>query len=260
MKYYFLAILLFFPFYHAYAWTLNPNTQKGFKNNEIKIFIANTTCSGAGFSTSRYVDLIKNAVEDYWNKVPTSALFLKVEGIKDDIDITGDTHSSALNKVPANTIVAGCNASATDFDDSSILGSAAMQCSGNTCRAILILNAHSSSKLPQKSDREIEAVIAHEIGHAFGLGHSEYQQSLMYYNTSGKYQKWLGDDDIDGVTYLYPHESKFDLLGQSLLGNCGAIAATDNLQQQSFFDYYSSLALGVVFVFFIYFIRRKLKG
>jgi hypothetical protein len=69
------------------------------------------------------------------------------------------------------------------------------------------------------SDSEIKAVIAHEIGHAFGLGHSEYKHNLMYYSVGGKTQKWLGIDDIDGATYLYPHDAEM----AGLLGSCGTI-------------------------------------
>ncbi|MBT4790206.1 MAG: matrixin family metalloprotease [Halobacteriovoraceae bacterium] len=220
------TILLFYLLIcsQAQAWTLEPNTARGFESNEIDIYIANTDCSGAGFSTNQYESLIKSAVKRFWNNVPTSSLYLSVKGIRSDIDISGDTHSSALAKVPNNSILAGCNDSATDFSSAGILGSAVMNCSGDTCKAVLILNAHANSGLPSLSSGDQEAVIAHEIGHAFGLGHSEYKYNLMYYSISGKFQKWLGMDDIDGVSYLYPHESELDLLGLSAIGNCGSIS------------------------------------
>lgn len=208
-----------------FAWTLNSNTAQGFNKNKIKIYVANTPCTNAGFSTSKYVSLLKSAVKNYWNKVPTSALYLEVKGIEDSIDITGDEHSDAILKTSNNTILAGCNESGADFDEEGILGSALMDCSGSNCRAVLILNAHPSTNLSNYSDSDLEAVIAHEIGHAIGLGHSEYQHNLMYYSVSGKNQKWLGQDDLDGVSYLYPHDSEASLLGVSFLGNCGAVAS-----------------------------------
>lgn len=208
---------------NSYSWTLSSSTGRGFDNNNIDIFVANDDCSAAGFSTSKYVSLIKSAVKSYWNKVPTSSLYLDVQGLRSDISINGNTHSAAFSKVPVNSILAGCNDDANNFNEAGILGSAAMTCSGDDCQAVLILNTTSTSGLQNMSDNEIEAVIAHEIGHAFGLGHSEYKFNLMYYNISGKTQKWLGGDDIDGVSYLYPHDSEFDLLGLSALGNCGSI-------------------------------------
>ena len=251
MKYFFIITLLYTN--QLFAWTLNSNTAQGFYQNKVKIHIANTDCSNAGFSTNKYVSMIKSAVKNYWNKVPTSALYLEVEGIKTSIDITGDEHSDALLKTPKNTILAGCNESAADFNEEGILGSALMSCSGSSCRAVLILNAHPDTSLSDFSDSDIEAVIAHEIGHAIGLGHSEYQHNLMYYSVSGKNQKWLGQDDIDGVSYLYPHDSEAGLLGVSLLGNCGAVASVKaNEHPNLIMSQIVSLFLGIFMVLMIY--------
>lgn len=250
-----LLTLLFFST-QTFAFTLNPNTGKGFKDNEIKLFIANTDCSGAGFSTNQYVTLIREAVNKFWNAVPTSSLRIDVEGIDTSIDIDGDDHNAALAKVPANTILAGCNSSADDFDDPAILGSAVMSCSGNTCRAVLILNAHPNSSLPDKTSSTIEAIIAHEIGHAFGLGHSEFKHNLMYFSISGKFQEWLGQDDIDGVTYLYPHDSEAEILGISALGSCGTLSMNGE-KEKSFHHFIKSFFSGMFFLALLFFIRRR---
>lgn len=211
---------------NANAFTLNPTTGRGFNNNKISINIAANDCSGAGFSTSKLASMVKSAIKDYWNKVPTSSLKLKSNGVNSSIDIDGDQFSDALNKTATNTIVAGCNDDVTDFSNTSILGAAVMECNGSACKAVLILNSISGSALNTMSTSEITAVIAHEIGHAIGLGHSEYTYSLMYYAAGGKKQEWLGEDDIDGVSYLYPHDAQ--LMG--LIGSCGTItsATTDN--------------------------------
>lgn len=234
----------------AMGFTLNPNTGKGFKSNNIKIYIANTDCSGAGFSTTKFRSLIKDAVSNYWNQVPTSALSLEVKSIG-SIDVTGDDFSDAIAKVPNNAILAGCNESATGFSNggepSTTLGAAVMSCSGDDCRAVLLLNASSDSLLPSLSDSDVEATIAHEIGHAFGLGHSEYQHNLMYYSIGGKHQKWLGQDDVDGVTYLYPHDP--ELIG--LLGSCGTISTNSTKNDRPF--YYDFL-LGVFAILAIRFL------
>lgn len=202
----------------SWAFTLNPTTGRGFEKSNINIHIANSDCTGAGFSTSTLKSMVSEAVDDYWNQVPTSALFLKSKGINSSIDINGDDFDAALLKVPSNTIVAGCNDDVPDFSSPSILGAAVMDCNGDTCKAVLILNANNSS-LTNMSRSERVAVIAHEIGHAIGLGHSEFTHNLMYYSASGKKQKWLGEDDIDGVSYLYPHDP--ELAG--LFGSCGTI-------------------------------------
>lgn len=235
----------------ALAFTLNPNTGKGFRSNNIKIIIADTDCSGAGFSTARLKKLTENAIKHYWNNVASSALNLKVSGIDSSIDIDGMNHATALNTVvPSNRIVAGCNDDADGFSDPTILGSALMSCTGSNCKAVLILNAN-NSRLNDFSSSELEAVIAHEIGHAFGLGHSEYKHNLMYYSVGGKNQEWLGLDDIDGVNYLYPHDP--EALG--FFGNCGTI---QSINSDSPWSFLKSLFLGLFFVFFLSVIYRKL--
>ena len=228
----------------SFGFTLNPNTGKGFKSNNIKIDIADSDCSGAGFSTSKLKSLTKNAVDHYWNNVASSAVNIKVTGIDSSIDIDGMDHTTALNSVvPDNRIVAGCNDDADDFGDPTILGSALMSCSGSRCKAVLILNAN-NSRLNDFSSKELEAVIAHEIGHAIGLGHSESKHNLMYYSVGGKNQKWLGLDDIDGVNYLYPHDA--ELLG--VFGNCGSV---QSINEDSPFAFLKSLFLGIFLIFFL---------
>ena len=251
MKKFILTFIFLTTHAPAFAFTLNPNTGKGFKSNNIKIIIANTDCSGAGFSTSKLKSLTKNAIDHYWNNVTSSAINLNVTGIDASIDIDGMNHVTALNSVvPNNRIVAGCNDDADGFTDPTILGSALMSCSGSNCKAVLILNAN-NSRLNDFSTSELEAVIAHEIGHAFGLGHSEIKHNLMYYSVGGKNQEWLGLDDIDGVNYLYPHDA--ETLG--FFGNCGTIQSVNT---NSPFSFLKSLFLGMFLIFFLSVIYRKL--
>ena len=225
----------------VFSFTLNPDTGQGFDDNKINIHIATTSCAGAGFSTSTLSSMVNEAIDKYWNAVPTSALYLKNKGVG-SINIDGDSFSSALNKVSVGTILAGCNDDVSDFSSPSILGAAVMNCSSSKCKAVLILNANNSA-LNNMSRSERVAVIAHELGHAFGLGHSEYTHNLMYYSTGSKKQKWLGEDDIDGVSYLYPHAPQM----ASLLGSCGTIDLTPDKRNY----FWISLLLGLLITIFI---------
>ena len=222
-----ILLLILFTIKSYAVFTLNPDTGRGFKKNNLNIIISNSDCSNAGFSTAKFKDYVEDAVNDYWNQVSTSAIKLNVKSINSSYDITGLTFEQALNTVPYNTILAGCNATgATEFDGSSqpsgkssVLGAAVMDCNGNNCRSVLIINSHPTNSVVDLNRSNLIATIAHEIGHAIGLGHASAKHNLMYYAVGGKVQTWLGNDDIKGVTYLYPHEEEMSCL----LGNIGSI-------------------------------------
>jgi hypothetical protein len=51
-------------------------------------------------------------------------------------------------------------------------------------------------------DVDLLTVAAHEIGHTLGLAHSSDPNSLMYPSYDGP-RRFLGDDDVAGIQYLY---------------------------------------------------------
>ena len=53
---------------------------------------------------------------------------------------------------------------------------------------------------------DVETVFLHENGHVVGLGHSEYNTAIMYPSYQGP-NRVLQQDDIDGITFLYPGTS-----------------------------------------------------
>jgi hypothetical protein len=55
------------------------------------------------------------------------------------------------------------------------------------------------------SDYDVETVLLHENGHVVGLGHSSVTQAVMYAYYGG-IRRSLHQDDIDGVTSLYPED------------------------------------------------------
>jgi hypothetical protein len=61
------------------------------------------------------------------------------------------------------------------------------------------LSERSSSSQPI----DLTTVVAHELGHSLGLGHSQVQGALMFPFYSGSH-RFLAQDDIDGIQETYP--------------------------------------------------------
>jgi hypothetical protein len=88
----------------------------------------------------------------------------------------------------------------------------------------LVLNADTgSAKITNISSLALSIAVAHEIGHMIGLGHSADSAALMYYNLSSKTKLNLAQDDIDGISYLYPRN---ELNGNPF--GCGTVTHTRN--------------------------------
>ncbi|HAZ12606.1 MAG: hypothetical protein A2X86_11590 [Bdellovibrionales bacterium GWA2_49_15] len=199
------------------AFTLVPNRAK-FPVNNVTIRIAGNDCSNNSLSPARLLDLGLDAMDEYWNRVPTSAMKITGGSVDAAIDVSGDTLSAALAKAPGNTILIGCSADTTMFDDVSILGVGTIGTNeqGQISGALLVNDAliAGENHVASLADSLLRAVLAHESGHALGIGHSGNPVALMYYSIGGKIQERLTQDDYDALTYLYPRPSKIAGCGQ----------------------------------------------
>jgi hypothetical protein len=218
-----------------FAYTLNNNFGASFKDNEINVYIAgNTTCLNADLTIAELEDLIGPANDKFWNRVPTSNIRLKFAGYTQPIDniedgrlcaptdntcIDGATAASKFVIGPVSGIVIACNRYEVNFGSSSVLAvTIPNNFSGRSIKGSVILINDSNSIFSTLSQSDRIGVIAHEIGHAIGLGHTDDKAALMYYRTVNQ-RKALGEDDMRGVSYLYP--MKID--GFGFLGGCGTI-------------------------------------
>lgn len=248
----------------AQAYTLNNNFGASFKDNNVKVYIdRNTTCTTAGLTVYELEDLIEPSIDRFWNRVPTSSLRLTSGGFTEDAvanintgrlcsatdnDCISDAGATVI--APVTNIVIACNNLAANFGDPNVLAvTIPNNFSGRSITGAVILINETSTAFANLSRDDKIGVIAHEIGHAIGLGHSEVQASLMYYRTTDQ-RTSLGEDDIRGVSYLYP--MKLD--GFGLLGGCGTISS-DKQPPTSFWPMVITLALFVA----IAEIRRLLK-
>jgi hypothetical protein len=236
-----LLILIFLSTTYTHAFTLNNNFGAGFKDNKVKVYVdADTTCISNLLTPGQLEAMIGPAVDKFWNEVPTSALKLEAAGFSpgiptinhgrlcsptDDKCISdGEADATRGLIPPVNNIVIACNDHPDNFDGGNVLAvTIPNKFSGQKIAGAVVLINNNSASFGKLSHSDQIAVIAHEIGHAIGLGHSDDRAALMYYRTVDL-RRNLGQDDVNGVSYLYPVH--FD--GFGLLGGCGTISDGKN--------------------------------
>ncbi len=204
-----IIIILLFYATMGNCFTLNSSTDpnlKGWSNSNVKIYLNPVNCP----SNIDVAAIIKDAVE-VWNKVPNSAI---------QVSYGGETSLSLMS----DPTVAYCE---TNFqallgaNQDYVPGGAAVNgSSGRITQGILYLNASTGlANIGNFNRTKLKIILAHEIGHLLGLGHSSNESALMYYDASSKQEFRLSQDDIDGVTYLYPDSNleMKDLAGCALI-------------------------------------------
>lgn len=237
-KFNFVLLLIFLPFNFAWSFSFNNSGEAAFDRDVIKVNVFDDAASECGGTTTpaELLELTKTAIEQYWNRVPTSSLFLEVGSLvssskpyaTENLCNPGTSCTPNENLKVDNDILITCNiedtASTGNFTSAGILGKTIPNnTSGAKIMGSLILINGCSTALcgfdnlfdTLERDEKV-AVIAHELGHALGLGHSPVKDSLMYYSIIPN-RRSLGWDDIDGITYLYPTL-------QPLGSSCGTIA------------------------------------
>lgn len=250
------AFLLFFIFYvnFSLAFTLNNNVSLAFTQNPVRVNIASGFCSNIGVSESELLSMAQEAVVEYWNKAPTSRLKLRSGSLQSVstnfktglICLTGTNCDPNPALIVDSGILISCNTNNTNFSTNAVLAvTVPNNISGSVINGSLIIlnDTATNNQLAQKSHDEFVSILAHEIGHAIGLGHSPVRDSLMYYSVIPN-RRSLGIDDIDGVTYLYPKQQPVA---------CGTI--TDNKNQ----DLGISFFLGSMIALIFYLLYLKLR-
>lgn len=189
----------------AHAFTLNsPNNPnlEGWRNSNIELLVNLANCP----SGIDVVGLISEAA-DVWNHAPTSRV---------KVSYGGTTTSTAWSS--PTTVYCETNFQAVvGADQNAVPGAAAVDGStGEITRGVLYLNVSAGqANIANFDSKLLKIILAHEIGHILGLGHSESSSALMYYDASSKQELNLSQDDIDGISYLYPSD---ELSGDDFAG------------------------------------------
>ena len=258
MKKIILSFILLLISINTYAFTLNNSAMLVFADDEV---IVNVTsgCLEIGTTSEELLDLVGLAVDNFWNKSPTSRLKLRKGSVinagskfhTDSICTAGTNCEPNPDLRVTSDILIACNADNLDnFPNSSILGiTIPNNIAGKTIiGSLIMINDTPNTLFDTKSKDAKVAILAHEIGHAIGLGHSPVKDSLMYYATVSQ-RKFLGRDDIDGISYLYPKQ-------QPQIG-CGTVDMSHSKGGGS--DWWSGLFLGFSIIGFIEIYRNRKK-
>lgn len=247
----FLTFILMTITFSAQAFTLIGSDIATYKDPNIKVYVGSQQCTNLADSPEELLDLVSEANERFWNGIATSELVLEVGSTKSvDASFYTDqicnTGAGCVPEVDSGILIV-CNTNGSTFGGNVLAVTLPNNVSGNTIHgSVIALNDTASSPLLNDSRDEKISVIAHEIGHAIGLGHSNFKDSLMYYANIDN-REALGQDDWDGATFLYPKE-------QGAMAVCGTIEDISNPQNGS--KLWFSMALMLLILAGFYLTRR----
>lgn len=188
--------------------------MKGWAGGEVQIQLNLSNCP-----SSIDVAGIANLAAAVWNDVASSRL---------KVTIGGSTTATASSNPP----ILYCETnfqSVFGADENSVPGLANNSVTSGVgiSRGVIALNVSTgTARITNVSATLLTVILAHEIGHLIGLGHSQSSEALMYYDASKKTTLGLSQDDVDGVSYLYPRDEP----GADRFGGCAAIAPVPRSQ------------------------------
>lgn len=191
-----------------------------------KVKISSEGCTANGVSDAKVVEGIKWAIE-FWNDVPESRLKLSYGG--------RSSASLSDSRIPVNEIIVGCAA----LPSLQILGATQHDRENGSARVKMNQAVYTGSY----NEASFVGTMTHEIGHGLGLYHSNDPASVMTYADHAWVDrpKYISQDDMDGIVYLYPNKSQMG----GLLGSCSSYAGED----APAYSFYRDFLLGGLMIF-----------
>lgn len=193
----------------SFAFTLNSSTNpnlEGWQSSDVQLLVNTANCP----ANVDVVGIIKDAVS-VWNNVATSSIKVSY----------GGTTTSTTYASPTTVYCETNFQTVVGADQNFVPGAASVgTLDGKIVQGILYLNVSAGNASIANFDQTIlKIILAHEIGHILGLGHSGTTNSLMYFDASARQKLSLSQDDIDGISYLYPSNEFSD----SKFAGCGLV-------------------------------------
>lgn len=232
MKLSLFALLIFSQSTHAFVlmypkYELNDPTSA-------KVKVSAEGCTANGIPDSDIVEGIKWAIE-FWNDVPESRLKLSYGG-KSSATLTDP-------RIPKNEIIVGCG----NLPSLNLLGATEHDRGNGSARVTMNEDVYTGSY----NKTSFIGTMTHEIGHGIGLYHSKDPASVMTYSDHDWVDrpKYISQDDIDGVVYLYPNESQ---LG-GFLGSCSSFSS----EKTPTFNFFRDFLFGLLAIFGVSFVIQK---
>lgn len=197
-----LFLILFLFSSKLWAFSINPLGQH-FSTRQIELYISNQGCANGILSTAQVISYSKEAIERFWNKTKSTRPKFVYKGIK-KINFHNLTPVQIATQIPVNSVVVGCNENTFNLDSKENLVVGSLLCVAQNCKGVVIFNGNPNSLVPSAPRPQIVTSLAHELGHALGLGHSSDEDALMYFQTSARSLETLGSDDRAALSQLYP--------------------------------------------------------
>ena len=208
-------MLIIFSVEFCSAFTLLNANQRGWDKKVLVFNLNPANCS----SDTRF-----NIVEAMalWNSVNGSELKLEL-GATDSVATAAQAIAGAFSEEAV--IVCDSSFAATTGTNPNVTAAVSnilINSNIQIAKGFLILNAVASAaaSLSLNSQLRTQIIVAHEIGHMIGLGHSSDISALMYYSSATRNNFSLSQDDVDGFLYLYPRDETNKAV---FMGGCGSL-------------------------------------
>ncbi len=231
-----------------------------FKVDRVSVWVSSdANCADSQLTGNEILELTQSAVHDYWNTISSSRLRFVVAGFwNQNVSrfSTGELCTPGIDcdntTIPlVSHVVISCNSNVANFSSTTYAKTSIYIEKNEITGANILINNTAGAIFGSLTKRQKLWVIAHELGHAAGLGHSKSSKNLMFYTLTPD-RVALGNEDYWGMSYLYPQEHD----GCGLIGGTVEPKEPPNSWWSSFF-FGAFLIIALIFLQKVIFKRFK---